>query len=197
MMEFLKGTVTPRDWMWTGLILAAAAVLVGVFWLLVYKSQNETLDALEADLTTARANLDKGRQIEREIGTLREETRRIRELVNDFQQRLPASSEIDTLFKQFENLASEVGVQVSVEQRPKRTDQRKQTIPYAITARGDFHQIASFINRLERFKRYLKVSELSIGPEEAGISEAKFTLSTYRFLQTPPAAVAEPQGSAS
>jgi len=63
------------------------------------------------------------------------------------------------------------------------TDANKETIPYEIIARGDFHEIVQFINLLERDQRYLKVSNLDIGEEIAGISEATFQLSTFRFIQ--------------
>ncbi|HQK75497.1 MAG TPA: type 4a pilus biogenesis protein PilO, partial [Candidatus Hydrogenedentes bacterium] len=64
-----------------------------------------------------------------------------------------------------------------------RPEGAKLTIPYRIVVRGSFHDIAEFINRLERFKRYLKVSELQVGPEKDGVSEAEFTLSTYTFVE--------------
>jgi Tfp pilus assembly protein PilO len=64
------------------------------------------------------------------------------------------------------------------------TDSSKETIPYKVTARGTFHQIVSFINRLERDDRYLAISDLDIKEEQAGVSEATFTLSTFRFLKS-------------
>ena len=105
------------------------------------------------------------------------------ELVEQFEDRLPARGEIPTLLDQFEALARDVDVNVQLDTLPRTTDERKVTIPYNIHARGTFHQIANFINRLERFQRYLKVSDLNIGPEIAGICEASFTLSTFRFIE--------------
>jgi Tfp pilus assembly protein PilO len=75
-------------------------------------------------------------------------------------------------------------LRVELSQMPRVTDERKETIPYSVTARGNFHQIIQFINRLERFQRYLKVSDLNIGKEDEGVAQASFTLSTYRFIQS-------------
>jgi len=62
-------------------------------------------------------------------------------------------------------------------------DSSKEVIPYQVVAKGSFHQIVAFINLLEKDQRYLKISDLDIGPEKAGICEAKFVLSTFRFVE--------------
>jgi Tfp pilus assembly protein PilO len=120
----------------------------------------------------------------------------MQELVTQFQERLPESREIPTLLKQFEGFAGEIGLRVELSQMQRVTDARKETIPYSVVARGDFSQIVRFINRLERFQRYLKVSDLNIGKEEAGVAEATFTLSTYRFIEPNEGAATQPPSEA-
>jgi Tfp pilus assembly protein PilO len=127
--------------------------------------------------------LEQARKIADDFEGLRQEMEKIQLLVSEFENRLPLRREIPRLLKEFEALADEVGLEVELETQLRVRDQRKETIPYSIIARGDFHRVASFINRLERFKRYLKISELSVGEEEQGICEAKFTLSTFRFIE--------------
>ena len=80
-------------------------------------------------------------------------------------------------------MAAMEDIDVELSPLARSQDERKETIPYSIVAHGSYHQIASFINRLERFKRYLKVSDLNVGPAKDGVITAKFTLNTYRFLQ--------------
>ena len=60
-----------------------------------------------------------------------------------------------------------------------------EVIPYKAITDGQFHQIVSFINMLERDERYLKISDLDIDEEIEGISKATFVLSTFRFLNEP------------
>ena len=62
-------------------------------------------------------------------------------------------------------------------------DENKETIPYHVVARGHFHNVANFVNQLERFKRFLKITELDMKNIENGEVEAQFTLNTYRFVQ--------------
>jgi type IV pilus assembly protein PilO len=183
MTELFRGTVTRQDWAIVGGIVGFAAALCVVYALLVYRPEQIALEQVIATDEQVQADLKVARETERNIDGLRAEAAKMQELVSQFEQRLPESREIPTLLKQFEGFAGEIGLRVELSQLPRVTDAHKETIPYSVVARGNFHQIASFINRLERFQRYLKVSELNIGKEEGGVAEAQFTLSTFRFIQ--------------
>lgn len=182
MMDFLKGTVTPKDWAATAGILSVTAGVILAFFFLVHQSQRGEIALIKADDQQVFADLTEARRINSEIDELREETAKIEKLVGDFEERLPSHREISMLLKEFENMAAEEDIDVELSPLARSEDARKETIPYSIVARGSFHQVASFVNRLERFKRYLKISDLNIGPEDKGVTEARFTLNTYRFL---------------
>ena len=87
-------------------------------------------------------------------------------------------------------MAAEVNLTIALTPLPSVKDSARflETIPYTVDARGTFHQVAGFVNRLERFTRYLKVSDLTmkLPKDDVSICEAEFTLSTFRFLQTGP-----------
>ncbi|HNZ20209.1 MAG TPA: type 4a pilus biogenesis protein PilO [Candidatus Hydrogenedentes bacterium] len=184
MIGFLKGTVTPKDWMFVGVILGLTALLCAVFYFLVYQPELQRLDQTRKELADAQTELANRKQLAANIDALRADTAQIRELVSDFEERLPSEREIATLLTQFEDIAGDVGgLDVQMRAQIARPEGAKLTIPYRIVVRGSFHDIAEFINRLERFKRYLKVSELQVGPEKDGVSEAEFTLSTYTFVE--------------
>ena len=184
MIGFLKGTVTPKDWMFVGVILGLTALLCAVFYFLVYQPELQRLDQTRKELADAQTELANRKQLAANIDALRADTAQIRELVSDFEERLPSEREIATLLTQFEDIAGDVGgLDVQMRAQIARPEGAKLTIPYRIVVRGSFHDIAEFINRLERFKRYLKVSELQDGPEKEWASEAEFTLSTYTFVE--------------
>ena len=184
MFELFKGTVTARDWGAVAVIVGVTALLCVGFYFLIYGSQQRTLqDINETDLKV-QADLKVARHVKEHIQAHRDEARKMSELVTQFEERLPESREIPTLLQQFEGFAREIGLRVDLEQLNRVTEATKETIPYDVKARGNFHELVSFINHLERHKRYLKVSDLNIGEEEEGVAEASFTLSTYRFIQT-------------
>jgi len=183
MMDFLKGTVTPKDWGIVAGILIALVAVVLLYGFVIHGKMGESKERIMAENAQVLGDLQQARQIKANIDMLRQETQKIDMLVSEFEQRLPTRREIPTLVREFEALGKEEGVDADLETVERAKDARKETIPYNIVVYGTFHEIASFVNKLERFRRYLKISDLEIGPEKAGICEATFVLSTYRFLQ--------------
>lgn len=200
MIEFFKGTVTPRDFAFVAVVISLAGVLCAAFYFAVYTGQQAELKTELAKLETMKQDLKTARETEVNIVALRTEASKMQQLVDLFETRLPDEREIPMLVKRFEDLGTRAGLRVQLVQNQNIIENSKETIPYKVTAQGNFHQIVHFINLLERDERYLKVSDLDIGPEEAGISQATFTLSTFRFIQaiTPaPATTPKPAGAAS
>jgi type IV pilus assembly protein PilO len=182
-MEMLRGTVTAKDWMAVGVIIGLTLVLCAVFYFFVFQPKTEELVGLTALTQVKAGELETAEQLAKDIDALRAKVDKTDELVQAFEKRLPSKREIPTLLTQFEAMAKQVGVDVELTTKPTTRDASKATIPYGIVARGTFHQIASFINELERYERYLKVSELKIGEEEARVCEATFILSTFTFIE--------------
>jgi len=186
MLDFFKGTVTPKDWAFVGAMAGLAVILCAAFYFLVYAKQDQQLGQLSKETSEIRSRLNDARNTERNFDQLQAKSKKMDELVTLFNDRLPEKREIPKLMRQFEGLGDSMGLRTQLTPLPTLSDANKETIPYQVTAHGNFHQIVGFINLLERDKRYLKISELDIGPEEAGVSEAKFTLSTFRFIQSAP-----------
>lgn len=182
MLDFLKGKVTSQDLMIVGAILGVTLVLVAGFYLLVYQKQQAEAADLSRQNKELLSKLDFARRKAQNFEELQVETQKINRLVSEFSERLPTDEELPRLATDLQAIQHEIGLRVKIQNMPRDRDPNKVTLRYSVEARGSFHQIASFINRLERYKRFLKVTDLKIGPEDEGISEASFTLSTYRFL---------------
>lgn len=183
MLDFFKGTVTSKDWAFVGAVLGVAGLLCAGFYFAVYKGQQVKLAEVTATLDETTQELKAARETNAKFEEFKAEAEKAEKLVLLFEERLPEEREIPRLLEQFEKKGDDLGLSVELTQLPTKTDANKETIPYEIVARGDFHEIVQFINLLERDKRYLKVSNLDIGEEIAGISEANFQLSTFRFIQ--------------
>ncbi len=184
MMEFLKGTVTSRDWFAVAGILGLAASCVAAFYLFVHTQQQTELLAIKTLDERKVMDLNQARAIDQQVDALRTETEQIKALVQEFEERLPSNREIVSLLKEFQRMADEESVSVEFASLPRDRDERKETIPYKVVARGNFHQVAGFVNRLERFKRFLKITNLNVGPAGSIGVRADFTLNTYRFIQS-------------
>jgi len=184
MLDFFKGTVTAKDWAFVAVVLGAAGLLGVGFYFGVYQKQQARLAIAQDDLARSREALKDAVRISLEYDEFKAQAEIAADLVKVFEERLPEEREIPRLIEQFEAKATELGLRVDLAQLPSTRDTNKETIPYEIVARGGFHDIVQFINLLERDRRYLKVSNLDIGEEVAGVSRASFHLSTFRFIQT-------------
>lgn len=182
MFDSMKGTVTRNDWIAVGVVLAITVAIVAGYWFGVRGKQLQQITDIDTKIATVEKDLREAQEKQKNIAKLREETDKINRLVSDFEKRLPSEREILGLVGTFEQFAFQVSLRHQLKPETPVKDERKETIPYSVTVWGDFHQIASFINRLERYERYLKVSNLLIEQQEAGLSKATFTLSTFRFL---------------
>ncbi len=184
MLDLFKGKVTPVDWAIAAGIVGVTVLLCAGFYFGVYMNQQAKLAGLNKQLADIRGQLKTAYDIKTNSEKLQNEVNKMDDLVSRFQNRLPDEREIPQLLRKFEALGDSLGLQVELLAQPTFQDSNKETIPYKVTARGNFHQIASFINLLERDERYLKVSDIDIGEQDAGVSECTFTLSTFRFIQS-------------
>lgn len=183
MLDFFKGTVTAKDWAFVGVVLGISGLLCAGFYFGIFKGQQAKLDTARLTLEDTKKELREARETKAKFAEFKVEAEKASRLVEMFEERLPEEREIPRLLEQFEKKGDDLGLSVELTQLPTMTDANKETIPYEIIARGDFHEVVQFINLLERDQRYLKVSNLDIGEEIAGISEATFQLSTFRFIQ--------------
>ncbi|MGI6137769.1 MAG: type 4a pilus biogenesis protein PilO [Candidatus Hydrogenedentales bacterium] len=182
MTDIQQGKVTRRDLIFVATVILIAALLFVAFYFFGYRRINQAIDTRSDDLKTVQANLKQAEEVNKSIDLLREEAQEMKILVDIFEDRLPDEREIPRLLNRFELLGAEIGLRVQLSSLPTSTSGDTEIIPYKVTAYGQFHQIATFINMLERDERYLKVSELDINEEKDGVSSASFILSTFRFI---------------
>lgn len=185
-MEFFKGTITPMDWAINAGVVALAALLCVIFAFAVMMPGQKKMSALQAEIGKAREDLKVAKDNFDNFEKLESESTDMRNLVGDFEKRLPKKEEIPALSKMFEDFGSDIGLVPNVATKEPKSDKRKAIIPYEVSAEGSFHQIVAFINRLDTYERYFKISDLKIEEQVAGVSSAKFLLSTYMIEDAPP-----------
>jgi Tfp pilus assembly protein PilO len=182
-MEWLKGTVTPKDWIANAAIIVIAIAVCVAYVMFVRTGQSKSLDLIKADHAQVTRDIQEARAKERAIDDLRRDTDKLQTLVKVFDDRLPTERELPLLIRQFESLANAHSLPHKLTPQRRVKDENKETIPYEITTFGTFHQTVSFINSLEGFERYFKITDLEINENKDGIQEATFELKTFRFLE--------------
>lgn len=180
--DFLSGTPTREDWIAFAVIIGVSVLILAGFLFGLKPRMAKVTEQLKSNDAKVFAVLEEAIEKSKEVKKLEAETQNVQGLVHEFELRLPTTREITRLVQDFEQMASAENVRIEFSSLATMNDGRKETIPYSIVAHGSFHQLAGFINKLELFKRFLKITDLEIGPQEDGIARAKFKLNTYRFL---------------
>ena len=183
MIDLFKGKVTTRDWIIFGGVCACVVVLILLSYLLIFIPQMNKINELKNEIVELNKKIRDARNTEKNYDKLQNQAKKMDNLVKLFNERLPEQREVPKLMKQFESMGDSLGLRTQLVPLPTTIDASKEVIPYQVVAKGTFNQILSFINLLERDKRYLKISDLDIGPEKGGVCEAKFILSTFRFVE--------------
>jgi Tfp pilus assembly protein PilO len=186
-MTIVSGKITKQDWIFVGIVLLLTSLLFIGFYFLGYRKMQDEIQARTDVLNTTRQELKQARALEAGIEALRTESKEMAHLVEVFEKRLPEEREIPALLGRFERLGGEIGLRVQLSSLPTSKSGNMEVIPYKAVAVGQFHQVATFINMLERDERYLKVTDVDIGEETDSVSQATFVLSTFRFISEPEA----------
>lgn len=183
MIDLFRGKITIKDWAILGLVIAVIIGLFVVSYLLLFIPQQNRITQTQNDIRELQKKISDAKKTVDNYDKLQNQAKKMDNLVTMFNERLPEKREVPKLMKQFESMGDSLGLRTQLTPLPTTVDASKEVIPYQVVARGSFHQIVAFINLLEKDQRYLKISDLDIGPEKAGVCEAKFVLSTFRFVE--------------
>jgi len=184
MSGLFEPVITKRDWVIVGCIvvgLLAVALLVAVF---VYQPQRDAMRRLDDEIAVQQEELRVAREIAAKKDELERKLKEIEQLVERFEAKLPTRKEIPKLYRKFQLAAGDANVVVrSIEKldeikKPPRID-----IPYQFKVSGSYHEVVTFINTLEMGERFVKISDVHIGEQKRGISDAEFKLTTFLFVE--------------
>lgn len=130
---------------------------------------NKTFD-LSSRVSSTRKNIDNLNQQISTIDETREKLSRLKESYRKYVKRFSREEEIPQLLETLSKIAAESEVAI-LAVRPAATQLDKQDkklanifreVPIEIRAMGGYHQLGSFINKLETLDRFLKVTDISI-----------------------------------
>lgn len=173
------------------LICALVVVLVGAgYWSLVYSGRSAELTSLQGKVAELR---DRRAAKERLIGNLEEERAAVRELqaeVHRAEVQLPDKKEIPDLLSAISSAGRESGLEILLfRQKPERYQDFYAEVPVDVLVRGNYHQVATFFDRVGRLDRIVNVSDISMKEPKAEsgtmVVNTSCSAVTFRFLDEP------------
>jgi type IV pilus assembly protein PilO len=159
-----------------GLVVVAA---IGYFAMSPKAAERDVLrrrnDALTAEVLKARAD-------EAMLRRFRVQAEALRKRLESAQARLPSEREIPGLYRQLSDLALQSGLAVALfASKPAEDRESVSEIPIAMTAEGNYHQLAGFFSRMGKIQRIVNLGEFRLAgiDRPTGTLRAEMTLATY------------------
>jgi Tfp pilus assembly protein PilO len=187
-----------KNWPWYGYLILAAAIF-GLVFFFYFKPQGQELKTLRADrqklevevqdLKLKKQELDK---IEAELVTMGQELKKLEVII-------PQKKEISDILRRIQQLAFDARLDIlkfAPRGEIKKEFYAEWPIPIEVT--GNYHNLATFFDRLSNFARIFNVENFSIRSSQkqtdAVTVSSSFTAKTYYFLEEPaPSPKAKPR----
>lgn len=174
-----------------GMLCAAVALIVGLYWFLIYRDYSAKLDAKQAILTKKQQELNEQMVILADLPKFRQETADMKSKRQKALEQLPNEKDIDKLLEDISSLAIESGLEILLfkpQQEVKRNFYAE--IPVELKLSGGYHDLALFYDKIASLPRIVNISDLLIEkPQEVdgrNILQASCTAKTYKFIEEKP-----------
>ncbi len=169
--------------------LVLVGVVVGLYWYLVYRGQQETLTILQGDFETKQKKLMENRSIAGDLTKFKEEVEKLNARLTAALQELPNSREIPSILENLNSLGTTNGLEVVfVKPNPDVTRDFYAEVPISIKMRGGYHQVGAFFDAVSKLPRIINISNVSIGQakesKDGGVNlDVNCTATTYRYVE--------------
>jgi len=173
------------------IVLAIVALILGLYWYLVYNGKAQKIDRLRADLSNKQAKLNENEAIARNLPRFKEEVEKLNLQLSKVVQELPNSREIPNLLETISNLGAINGLEVIYIKPLNDVDKGFYAeVPISIKVRGGYNEMGLFLDSVSRLPRIINISDITMGnaqeDEQSGVIllDISALATTYRYVET-------------
>ncbi|MBU2489373.1 MAG: type 4a pilus biogenesis protein PilO [Proteobacteria bacterium] len=163
-------------------------LVAGAFVYLSFIPKSKEIATLQQDLDNVEMELTLARTKASKLPELRVQAKKVEIEFKRASVSLPTGKEIPRLLQDISASGREAGLEFNLFQpNPEIPKQFYAEIPISIKVVGDYHQIATFFDKVSRMNRIVNIKDLTISPDRAGggwrLLIASCTAMTYRFVE--------------
>jgi Tfp pilus assembly protein PilO len=172
--------------------LLAAAAIFALSYYLMFKPMNEEIASLESRLDGLQTQIQEGRSAQARLPQFREQVRRLELDLDKLLRILPARLNTQEILRNVRTLAEQGDFDLKVFE-PGQTVDREfyKEWPIRITLDGQYHNLATFFDKIRRYPRIFNVENLQLRalPNQRGphTLTTSFTVKTFVYSEPPPA----------
>jgi type IV pilus assembly protein PilO len=171
-----------------GAVVLAVGLIAAGTWFLSISESLTKIDEHKATIETQETELQKlQRQAQNRTQFLRE-VERLKQRLREAEEQLPKNQEIPKVLKDIDYEAKQAGLRVDrFEPQLEQTQGDFAAVPLKMTVRGNYHEIAVFLDRLSKMPRIVNVTDLNMTApvldNKKLVVASSYTATTYRFLE--------------
>lgn len=163
------------------LLVVLVAVPVASFFL-VFKPQNDAIDAAKAEVAHKQSMLDELRKETSQTDDLLKENEALERRIERVEARLPSNNELDRVIRQVSQLAVAAGLEPPALKNAKPLGAALyMEQPLEMKTKGNFGGYYTFLQRLEQLPRITRIPDMKVQRDMQmdGLMNIEFTLSIY------------------
>ncbi len=182
---------------WYGYIFLAVIIL-GAAYLLYFKPQNAEFNRIKVERQNVEREVEELLLKKQQLDVIEAELATLTQTLKELEVIIPLRKEVDVILRRVQQMAFDSRLDL-IRFTPRGEINREfySEWPIPMEIRGNYHNLASFFDRLSKFARIFNIENFTIRTlsdqtEETTVSST-FTAKTYIFLEESEAAAAEPQ----
>lgn len=169
-------------------MILIAAVFV-VYFYVFFIPTLRTIKTITPQIKTVKQQLKLIQTDENNVSNLKSQIESQSEKLQIYQKKLPTEEEIPTLLEDLSKLAKDTNVKI-IAIKPKHGQQAPESassevyteLPVDIVAKSGYHQLGSFINKLENSDRFMKIKDIKINASTDDALRHDITLVVSAFV---------------
>ena len=169
--------------------VAIAVVLLGVGTYFFSVADAITkIEEHDASIEKQEAELLKLQQQAQHRTQFMREVERLKQRLREAEEQLPKQAEIPKVLRDIDYEAKQAGLRVDrFEPQGEQVQGDFAAVPLKMTVRGNYHEIAVFLDRLSKMPRIVNVTDLNMSAPTVEnkkiVVASSYTATTYRFLE--------------
>lgn len=169
--------------------LALAVLLVGVATYSLSVSESlEKVESLDGEIARQETQLVELEQKAQHRTQFLREVERLKQRLREAEEQLPKQAEIAKVLRDIDYEAKQAGLRVDrFEPQVEAQQGDFAAVPLKMTVRGNYHELAVFLDRLSKMPRIVNITDLNMTAPTVEnkklVVASSYTATTYRFLE--------------
>src|SRR5882672_7156896 len=164
----------------------------GVFWNWYAKPVQDTIDQREAQLTTIRADINRGLATARSLPEFRRQVAALETQLDRLRPVLPTEKDVGDLLRRIQGMATQSSLTIrGFAPQAVATKQMYAEWPIGLQLDGTYHNLGAFLERVSKFPRIINVTSIHIKTKDTtsgNTISADCTATTFVLIEPKPAA---------